>query len=86
MSKLPIQDPQLAKTVENPFCNGINLDIIRLEQSDFFSQWTEGKMKIRLEKPAVNNFKVYAQQNEKPGWWVLCEKLQLDFYFVYRKH
>ena len=31
MSKLPIQDPQLAKTVENPFGNGINLDIIRLE-------------------------------------------------------
>ena len=37
------------------------LSNLRLKMSDFFSQSTGGKMKIRLEKPAANNFKAY--------WW-----------------
>ena len=31
----------------------------RLEQSNFFSHCTGGKMKILLEKPAANNFKAH---------------------------
>ena len=34
----------------------------RLEQLDSFSQWAGGKMKIRLEKPALYNFKAYKLQ------------------------
>ena len=37
----------------------------KLEKSDLFSLWTGGKMKIRLEKPAANNFKVYGWQKLK---------------------
>ena len=37
----------------------------RLEQSDFFSQWTGRKMKTRLEKPVANNFKAYRWQKWK---------------------
>ena len=34
----------------------------RPEQSDFNGQSMEGKMKIRLEKPVLNNFKAYGWQ------------------------
>ena len=36
--------------------------VTRLVQSDRIG----GKMEIRLEKPALNNFKAYGWQNEKP--------------------
>ena len=36
--------------------------VVKPEYSDFFSQWKGGKMKIQLEKPAVNNLKVYEWQ------------------------
>ena len=42
-------------------------------------------MKIRLEKPIVNNYKVYSNKNRKPRWGFLREKVYLDLYFVYRK-
>ena len=32
---------------------------------DFFSQWTGGKIKIRLEKPAANISKLVGGKNEK---------------------
>ena len=40
-----------------------------LEYLDFFSQGTGGKMKIRLEKPAVNISELTSDKNEKsrPG-------------------
>ena len=38
----------------------------RLELSDFFNQWAGGKMKIRLEKLAVNISKLTGGKNEKP--------------------
>ena len=34
----------------------------RLEQSDFNGQSIVGKMEIRLEKPALNNFRAYRWQ------------------------
>ena len=43
-------------------------------------------MKIRLEKLAENISKLTCGKNEKPRLGVLHEKLQLDLYFVYRKH
>ena len=59
---------------------------VRLEQSDFFSQWMGAKMKIRLEKPAVNISKFTGGKNEKPRRGALHEKLWLDLYFVNRKY
>ena len=53
--------------------------------ADFFSQWTGGKMKIRLEKPAVNISKLTGSKNEKARRRALHEKLRIDLYFVYRK-
>ena len=43
------------------FCRGKNKKelLVRLKQSDFFSQWTGGKVKTQLEKHGMNNFKVY---------------------------
>ena len=58
----------------------------RLELSDFFSQWTRGKMKIRLEKPAVNISNLTGSKNEKARRGALHEKLRLDlFFFFYRE-
>ena len=54
---------------------------IRLEQSDFFSQWTRGKTKIRLEKPAVNISNPTGGKNEKARRGALHERLRLDLYF-----
>ena len=53
----------------------------RLEQSDFFSQWTKAKMKIRLEKPAVSISSLTGGKNEKTRRGALHEKLRLDLYF-----
>ena len=58
----------------------------RLEQSDFFSQWMGGKMKIRLGKPAVNISKLAGGKNGKARREALREKLRADLYLVYRKH
>ena len=58
----------------------------RLEQSDFFSRWMGGKMKIRLEKPAANISKLAGGKNEKARREALHEKLRADLYLVYRKH
>ena len=62
------------------------VDKSRLEESDFLSQWTRRKMKIRLEKPAVNISKFTGGKNEKLRRVALREKLQLDLYFIYSKH
>ena len=43
-------------------------------------------MKIRLEKLAVNVSKLTGGKNEKPRRGALHEKLQLNLYFVYKKH
>ena len=51
------------KKLRNMFPN--NLQMSRLEQPHFFSQWTGGKMKIRLEKHAVNISKLTGGKNEK---------------------
>ena len=40
------------------------------------------KMKIRLEKPAVNISKLTGGKNEKPRRGALFEKLRLNLYFV----
>ena len=47
-----------------PFCS--NKTTSRLEQSDFFSQWTGKKMKIRLEKPVANNISKISAKIKKP--------------------
>ena len=52
----------------------------RLEQSDFFSKGTRGKMKIRLEKFAVNISNFTGGKNEKARRGALHEKLRLDLY------
>ena len=44
----------------------------------FFSQQTGGKMKIRLEKLAVNISRLTGGKNEKPRRGALHEKLRLD--------
>ena len=44
------------------------------------------KMKIRLEKPAVNISKLTGGKNEKARRGALHEKLRLDLYFAYRKY
>ena len=57
------------------------LAILRLEESDFFSQWTRemrGKMKIRIEKPAVNISNLTGGKNKKARRRTLHEKLRLD--------
>ena len=46
----------------------------------------EERLKIRLEKLAVNISKLMGGKNEKPRRGVSHEKLWLDLYFVYRKH
>ena len=51
------------KKLRNIFPN--NLQMSRLEQLYFFSQWTREKMKIRLEKPALNISKLTGGKNEK---------------------
>ena len=43
-------------------------------------------MRIRLEKPAVDIWKLTGGKNEKARRRALHEKLRLDLYFVYRKH
>ena len=43
-------------------------------------------MKIRLDKPAANNFKAYRGKNEIAKRGTLHEKLRLDLYFAYRKY
>ena len=43
-------------------------------------------MKIRLGKPAANNFKAYRGKNEIAKRGTLHEKLRLDLYFAYRKY
>ena len=43
-------------------------------------------MRIRLEKPAVDIWKLMGGKNEKARRRALHEKLRLDLYFVYRKH
>ena len=43
-------------------------------------------MKIRQEKLAVNVSKLTGGKNEKPRRGALHEKLQLNLYFVYKKH
>ena len=48
-----------------------------LEYSDFFSQWTGGKMKIWLEKSAVNISKLTGGKNEK------ARQRALHFSYVY---
>ena len=58
----------------------------KLEQSNFFSQSTGGKIKIRLEKRAVNISKITGGKTEKFRRGPLHEKLRLDLYFVYKKH
>ena len=55
----------------------------RLELSDFFSQWTRGKMKIRLEKPAVNISNLTGSKNEKARRGALHEKLRLDLFVFF---
>ena len=45
-----------------------------------------GKMKIRLEKPAMNISKLVGGKNEKARRGPLHEKLWLGLYFVYRKY
>ena len=45
----------------------------------------EGKIKIRLEKPAVNNSKLTGGKSEKVRRGALHEKFWLDLTFVYRK-
>ena len=45
-----------------------------------------GKIKIRLEKPAVNISKLTDGKNEKSRRGALHERLRLDSYFVYRKY
>ena len=57
----------------------------RLEQLDFFSQSTIGKMKIRLEKLAVNISDLRGGKNDKARRGALHEKLRLDLYFFYRE-
>ena len=37
---------------------------VRLEHSDFFRQWTKGKMKIQLKEPAVNFSKLTGGKNK----------------------
>ena len=64
----------------------VGCSFIRQEQSDFFGQRTGGKIKIGLEKPAMNISKLTRGKSEKPRWGALHEKLWLDLYFVYRKH
>ena len=57
------------------------LAILRLEESDFFSQWTRemrGKMKIRIEKTAVNISNLTGGKNKKARRRTLHEKLRLD--------
>ena len=58
----------------------------RLQYSDFFSQWMGGKRKIRLEKPVAKNSKFTGGKNGKPRRGILREKIDLDLYFIYRKH
>ena len=58
----------------------------RLEYSDFFGQLTRGKMKIRLEKSAVNFLNPAGGKNEKTRQRTLHEKLWLDFYFFTGKN
>ena len=58
-----------------------NAMFVRLEQSDFFSQWTRGKMKIQLENPALNISSLTGSKNEKARRGALLEKLRLDLYF-----
>ena len=41
-----------------------------------------GKIKIRLEKPAVNISELTGHKNEKARRGALNEKLRLDLYFV----
>ena len=62
------------------------LEKSRLEQSDFLSQWTGGKVKIRLEKPAANISKLTGGKTEKARRGALHEKPRLDLFFIYRKH
>ena len=45
-----------------------------------------GRMKIRPEKSALNVSKLTDGKNEKARRGPLHEKLQLDLYFVDRKH
>ena len=52
---------------------------------NFFSQWTRGKIKIRLEKPAVNISDLTGGKNEKARRGALHEKIRLDLYFSYRE-
>ena len=58
----------------------------RPKQSDFFIQWTRRKMKIPLERHAVNISKLMGGKNEKARREALHENLRLDLYFVYRKY
>ena len=52
---------------------------------DFFSHWTGGKVKIWIEKSAVNTLKPTGGKNQKAWQAVLHGKPWLDLYFVYRK-
>ena len=45
-----------------------------------------GKRKIRLEKPVAKNSKFTGGKNGKPRRGILREKIDLDLYFIYRKH
>ena len=57
----------------------------RLEYSDFFSQWIEGKMKIRLEKPAVNISKLTGGKNQKTRKLGFTWKTLVRFIFCLQK-
>ena len=58
------------------------LILMRLEKSDFFSQWTRGNMKIRLEKPVMNISNLTGGKNEKARPGPLHEKLRLNCILV----
>ena len=42
-------------------------------------------MKVPVRKPALNSFKAYEGQNEKPRRKFWSKKRELYIYFVYRK-
>ena len=51
----------------------------RLEWSDFFSQWTGGKMKIRLEKAAVNISKLTVGKKATRGDFIWKTSVRFIF-------
>ena len=81
MRHFEVTIPRYIKIIRREWPNGLR-DWLR----DFFSQWTGGKKKLRLEKPTVNISKGTISKNKKLRRGTLREKLKLDLYFIYRKH